>query len=206
MRHFPIVKRTLSLTFLFLAQALAQRLYGDDMLAQTWQKRIDRQSSFEFREEEANVLASLRRYGGNCQIHMVFDRTKVEPWKFSFVREGRTVLSLDGHEYSVFRTDADDPFLEEKPVRENTLYFAHFCPGSCGCVLAAYDLATGKRLWSTELKAVGSFDHSLHVNRINMRVFRGDDVVWIAGSESSGNYVEIVDARTGRILAHRVFK
>jgi hypothetical protein len=73
-----------------------------------------------------------------------------------------------------------------------------------GCTVAAYNLATGEKIWETELKAVpGAGSFGLYGNRVNMKLERG--AVCVAGQESCGDYVEVLRRTTGERLAYRVF-
>jgi hypothetical protein len=110
-------------------------------------------------------------------------------------------LTLDGHTTRVFRTV------------KNTLYFAHFDRADCGCTVAAYDLTTGKKLWETKLRAVGDIDHSKYSNRVTMGLSSspdldkdGEGIVSITGRESLGDYIEILDRASGKVLAHKVYR
>ena len=176
---------------ILLTMALVQGLRAEDLSVTEWQKRIDEEPHPKFNDSEGSVLSSLRYYRGKCQIQMTYDPANVEELTFKFVRDGKEILILEGHFYSVFRMDGD------------VLFFAKFDVTDCGCELVAYDLSTGQKLWSTQLKGVGLFDHSLYRNVINMDLAPG--VVWVTGFEGGGDYIEIVDEKTGKPLAHRVF-
>ncbi len=194
-----------------LALAVAHGPRAEESASRQWQDRIDHEECFEFSDEEASVLSSIKAYcARDSQIHVIYDPAKKGQWRFAFVHNGKPIVTLYGHEFSVFRTDAedpDDPFPEHKQGHTNTtntLYFAHFSPDDFGCTVTAHDLSTGKLLWKTPLKALGPIEHSIYDNLINMQVY--GDVLWIKGRESAGNYVEIVDRKTGRTIAHRKFK
>jgi hypothetical protein len=174
-----------------LAVVPAQGLHAEDSPATEWQKRIDREGRSDFDAGQGSILGSLRDYQGKCQIHLIYDPAKCEELTLKFVHDGKEVLSLEGHFYSVFCVDA------------NILYFAEFRWAGCGCALAAYDLNTGRKLWRTELKGVGLFDHSLYRNYVNMELAQG--VVCVRGYEDGGDYIEIMDRKTGKTLAHRAF-
>ena len=165
-----------------------------------WEKVLG-QMTFRFSESDAGVLFSLTQYGGDCKVHMVFDPKKWWRLTFQFERDGKDILTLDGHQGSVFRTV------------KNVLYFAHFPPGDCGCTVAAYDLTTGKKLWETKLNAVGTPLHSAYFNRVTMGLSslpeldkEGEGIVSITGRESFGDYVEILDRNSGKVLAHKVYR
>ena len=164
-----------------------------------WQQVLER-DKFRFSETNTGVMFSLTQYRGDCRIHLIHDPKK-QGLMFRFERDGKDVLTFYGHPESVFRTV------------ENTLYFAHFSPSSCGCTVAAYDLTTGKKTWETRLTAIGDLNHSGYLNQVTMGVSRltdldkeGEGVVSITGRESSGDYIEILDRATGKVLAHKVYR
>jgi hypothetical protein len=167
---------------------------------EAWQKTLERMP-FRFSESDAGVLFSLSQYGGDCKVHMIYDPK--ERWRltFRFERDGKEVLALHGHTGSVFRTV------------KNVLYFAHFPTASSGCTVAAYDLTTGKKLWETKLSAVGTPSHSAYSNHVTMGLSSlhdldkdGEGIVSITGRESFGDYIEILDRGSGKVLAHKVYR
>jgi hypothetical protein len=165
-----------------------------------WQKGLEGMP-FNFSERHAGVPFSLIQYGGDCKVHMTYDPKKPAGLRFRFERGGKEVLALEGHMGSVFFTD------------KNVLYFAHLPAASSGCTVAAYDLTTGKELWATRLSAVGDPDHSAYSNRVNMWLSSvpdldkdGEGVVIITGRESYGDYAEVLDRGSGKVLAHRIYR
>lgn len=163
------------------------------------QKLLER--SFGFNERDSGILFSLSQYSGDPQIHIIYDPKKRWLMSFKFVGDGKEVLTLDGHNGSTFRT-ADD-----------ILYFAHFWPWAPGCRIAAYHLRNGKELWETELSGVGQPGHSAYLNQVTLEVRHiegvdreGEASVLITGSESYGQYREVLDAKTGLQLAHKVYR
>jgi hypothetical protein len=153
---------------------------------------------FPFKDEEANVLYSLSQFQGKCQVHMITNPTKRGTLTFKFVRDGIERVAVQGHSGSVFRAD------------EHTLFFAQFSPADCGCVVAAYDLDNGREIWRTELQAVGQVPHAAYSNKVNMyywhKAGREEEEISITGHESYGDYVEWLDRKTGKQLAHRVYR
>jgi len=184
-----------------LSLATADRSRGDDSLARKWQDRLDKEPRFEF-NHDANVFSSIKDYSCDCQLHLICGPGKTLDWSLAFVKNGKRILSLDAHEYTVFCNQLRG-FEAAKRPEEDILYFAHFSPADCGCKVAAYDMSNGKQLWATDLKGVGDFDHSLWGNSVNIHLDEG--VVYIAGEESSGKYLEVLDRRTGKTIAHRIF-
>jgi hypothetical protein len=165
-----------------------------------WQNVLDR-GSFRFSESDASVLFALSQFGGKCQIHMIYDPAKWWSITFKFVKDGKELLTIDGHTKSVFCAD------------KNILYFAHFSTSSQGCVVTAHDLETGKKLWETELNALPLATHSSYSNEVTMGLsnltgteMEGEGIVSVTGHESYGDYIEILDRETGKILAHKVYR
>ena len=109
-----------------------------------------------------------------------------------FLYGERIAYSIYGRPHLVFRTTGD------------TLFGAAFAPESCGCVVIAVDLASGREIWQTRLNAVGLIPHSAHSNCVIMNL--GLEGLEIVGSESHGDYWERLDPATGRTIAHRVFR
>jgi len=157
-----------------------------------WQHTLDH-TPFRFANEEASILFSLGQYTGDPEVHMVYHPRKGRrSLELRFVRDDKVILVLAGHTYSAFRTD------------RNILYFAHFWPSSTGCELAAYDLVTGQQLWRTKLKGIDGAMHSAYFNRVTVEL--GDGAVFVQGHETFGDYTEVVDKKSGKVLAHRVYR
>jgi hypothetical protein len=175
---------------------------GTARLAQrkeTWKKVLER-DPFQFHEANVGVLYSLSQYGGDCEIHMIHYPKQPFRKTFKFIRDGKEILSLEGHTGSAFRTVG------------NTLYFAHVPLGTSGCTVSAHDLTTGKKLWETNLSAVGTPSHSKYSNEVTMGVAtffehrKGEGAISITGRESFGDYIEILDRQTGQVLGHKIYR
>ncbi len=165
------------------------------------QKALDGDKSFTFSEGDASMLFSLSQFGGKCQIHMIYDPTDWAHITFRFVRDETKLLEVKGHTQSVFR------------AKDNVLYFAHFETSSQGCVVTAHDLDSGKKLWERKLKGIRGSGHSGYSNLVTISVGsrsgideKGEASVYISGHEGFGDYVEILDSKTGKMLAHKVYR
>ena len=172
------------------------RVRGD-----AWQRALDGGGRFRFDPERATALHALPHFRAKAQVHLVYDPAKPHDITFKFVRDGAETLSIKGHTGSAFCAAG------------NVLYFAHFRSGAHGCTVTAHALDTGERLWSTAMTALDAPAHSLYANRVTMTLSRhdaaeqdGEGVVRITGHESSGDYVEILDQATGKVLARRVYR
>jgi hypothetical protein len=167
---------------------------------EAWQKILER-DAIQFSESDASVLFSLSQFGGNCQIHMIYDPARRSQITFKFVKDGKELLEIVGHKNSVFRTE------------KNVLYFAHFGTSSQGCTVTAHDLGSGNMLWETKLNAIPLAPHSAYSNEVTMGLSdltgteeNGEGIVSIRGRESYGDYIEILDRETGKVLAHKVYR
>jgi hypothetical protein len=89
-------------------------------------------------------------------------------------------------------------------VRNDVLYRADYHQMSTGCAIVAFDLKAGKPLWRTSLKGLGEIDHSKYFNRVWMDQV-DERVLAVYGKESAGNYVELVDFKTGHTVGNKVF-
>ena len=177
---------------------------AQDLLAakkEAWQKVLER-DKFRFDESNGGVLFSISQFRADCEVHMIFNPKKWFKMTFKFVRDGKDILTLEGHTGSAFRTAG------------NVMYFAHVPLGTSGCTVTAHDMTTGKKLWETKLGAVGNPPHSAYNNRVTMGLShlfeldkkKGEGIVSITGRESYGDYVEILDRETGTVLAHKIYR
>ena len=84
------------------------------------------------------------------------------------------------------------------------LYYADFHPNASGCAIVAYNLKRREELWKTPLLGMGSVSHSMYTNRVNLNVDRDHLIVY--GDEAAGRYIELLNAATGRTVAHRIIR
>jgi hypothetical protein len=178
-----------------LAMVVASSLYAEESSAKKWQDRVDKAKRSVLDELAGSVIGALQTYEENCEIHMIFSPPGLNTppdneMTFTFVRDRKDLLVLKGHRYSVFRT------------ANGVIFFADFSPYSAGCAVASYDLNTGRKLWCRRLKGLGPVEHSIYNNRVSMTL--KNDAVWIDGYEDAGDYIEVLDRKTGKCLAHRI--
>ena len=165
-----------------------------------WQKVLEREK-FRFSEAQATAKYSVSQYSGDCKIDLVSDPKRVGNLTLNFKRDGKEVLVLPGHLLSVFR------------AVDNVLFFADFEYSSAGCKVVAYDLTTEKKLWETRLNAAECYTHSAYMNQVTLDLSslegqgdKTDRVIYIRGHESYGDYAEILDPATGKILARKIYR
>ncbi len=151
-------------------------------------------AKFQFEEEKANPLYSLSQCTGDFEIDMYFHSKSTFGIIFKFIRNGSDLFIYPGHTGSVFCTNETG----------RVLFLAAFARSDSGCTLLAYDLETGKELWKTRLQALEPTPHSAYRNEVNLRI--GPGTVSVHGRETYGDYIEVLDQRTGRTLAHRVYR
>jgi hypothetical protein len=146
---------------------------------------IELPKTFAFSRGEANVEFSIRAYAGIGTVGYSGDL------KLSL--DGRDDLFVNAHRGSVFRGEKDK------------LYFADFNLRTVGGLVAAYDLSTGKMLWRTRLRAGGRPElHSVYRNEVTMDL--SPKYVTVTGKESYRDYVEVLDRKTGEVLAYKVYR
>ena len=142
--------------------------------------------------EEATPFYCTSQAGSTFDIHLINDHGKRHVWTIRILKENRKVYEWAGHRLSVFR------------ILDDRLYYARYHPSSTGGVIVAVDLGTGRELWESRLQALGGISHSAYFN--SMTLDANHDVVSVYGNEAMGRYFEIKDARTGKTVAHRLFK
>lgn len=86
---------------------------------------------------------------------------------------------------------------------DGTLYVTHYCAIATGTTVYAFDGDTGARLWQTRPWGLGSIGHSKYRNQVELRWMH--DHLAVFGKEAAGNYIEVLDPRTGRSLANQSF-
>lgn len=94
-------------------------------------------------------------------------------------------------------------------VTGDRLFFADYSAWSSGCKLIAYDLTTGKKLWSAPVEGIGPISHTKYRNRVALTLEKHPAAdawgVVVTGWESAGRYVEVRDPATGKMLANRKY-
>ena len=146
---------------------------------------------FALYEPEASLKFSVSQYKGDLKIHVV--EGDFLSYTIKFVRGQDEILVLKGHAYSVSFT-----------VNGGRSFFAHFSSHDMGCRIGCYDLDNGQTVWKTRLRAVGLESHFAYQNRVVMEV--SPKTVTVTGAETFGDYIEVLDRQTGRLLAHRVYR
>jgi hypothetical protein len=59
-------------------------------------------------------------------------------------------------------------------------------------------------LWKHGLRGLGGIGHSKYSNAVH--VANDGKVIKVYGKESAGNYLEYVDAKTGKTVGHKIFE
>ncbi|MEM9068462.1 MAG: hypothetical protein AAGE52_08145 [Myxococcota bacterium] len=99
---------------------------------------------------------------------------------------------------------ADDPTPGAVLAADDQrVYLARYHPIASGCVVYAYDRASGTELWRRGLWGVGEVTHSAYENRVQMRL--EDSRLLVFGWESADRYLEILNVTTGAVVGHRSF-
>ena len=166
-----------------------------------WLKLLDG-GQYRIPDNYSGLLRSLGNFSADVNIHIIFDPKNKHRMDFKFVRDGGEILTVRGHEHSAFTSS------------ENTLYFAKYQRDSTGCTVMAYDLASGKQLWQTELHQSQPKGHSGYRNFASIRISsegeaRGEKkgaAIVITGKESYVDYVEVLDRQTGDSLAIKEYR
>lgn len=101
--------------------------------------------------------------------------------------------------HEVVHSGVNSPFI----VKDDVLYFPRYATLRTGCKLEAYDLKQRKYLWQTWLYGIGKVGHTKYNNQVWIRM--DGDVLFVYGKEMKGSYLEIVDIKSGRSLANRIY-
>ena len=188
-----MIARTLPMAWVLTIAGLSacaheppQGAESNDQRKAHWQKYAENYGEIDLSRVIADVFNSMLGYSGDCDIHLI-QRPRSAIMRLRFVRDDREILAFSVEVTCVFRDS------------NNVLYFGHYIDSKAQRSVAAYDLETGKTLWRTVL----TNQHFATFNREGQfTVQLREDVVFIAGKESTGRYIEIFDQKTGQRLAY----
>ena len=82
-------------------------------------------------------------------------------------------------------------------VQENKLIIAVYCPIATGSDLICVDIYSGQEIWRADVKQL-SIGHSKYSNNVFIKLI--DNKIILAGNEAGGNYIQVIDAHTGKSL------
>src|SRR5262249_15650702 len=123
---------------------------------EVWQRYLEQQE-FSFTKRYDELVGSFLRFSGSCQLTLVNDTASKPPLSIHLRRDGKEILSLECDRQSSFAT------------KDNMLFYAVFPRATTGCIVQAFDMTTGKKLWETEqLTGFPPFGHSAYGNRVTM--------------------------------------
>jgi hypothetical protein len=140
-------------------------------------------------QSEASLDWSLSNYKGPFTV-TVENRNWLRKI-IKFAREDDVLLSWEA--------DPTGAFVD---VGHNTIVYAAYSDHSAGCRLVAFDLSARKELWRNWLRAAGIVEHSKYSNQVILRRTH-PRYLTVLGKESAARYIEIVDIKTGKTVAHR---
>lgn len=147
------------------------------------------QDKWKWADEHASILHYFAQAPNNYQIELI-KGVKADRWDLEMrITSGAKTLHR-------WKTHSEGAFV----IKDATLIYAEFHMMSSGCELRAYDLDQQKEIWRTPLDGLGPISHSKYRNRINMEI--QNDRVVVYGNESSGQYIESRDLKTGELIDH----
>jgi outer membrane protein assembly factor BamB len=112
------------------------------------------------------------------------------------------VWRIDANSKTVWARELESQFVDAAAMAyaDGRVFVAHHSHIASGCGLYALDADTGEVVWHSQLRGLGPVSHSKYRNRVQIRI--DGDRIAVYGWESSGRYVEIVDAATGKTLSN----
>lgn len=184
--------------------------------SKAWQAWLEA-DGFSFLNREGLLFEALLAYSGPCELHLVRDadqppdasgQTKQHaipqdvPLSIKLVRGRREILALPCRPSDTFTAAQNAFFIASHPE------FAQ------GCTVRAYDMSTGKLMWETDdLTGFEFGGHSAYGNAVKIRATHlrtnadtANDAVVVLGRESFGDYKTVIDVKTGKTLAHKIYR
>ena len=159
---------------------------------QDYQKIADA-TAWSWSAERASVGDSFLKFPNTYQVELIRKKNKYGEITIRLVDDGKELYAWEGHYRSVFSLNGD------------VLVYADFHPSRNGCSVVAFDLKKQKQLWKTDLKGLGPIPHFRYSNSVTLEIIN-NDAVRVFGNESAGQYLEIVDLKTGNTVGHRKYK
>jgi hypothetical protein len=176
----------------FLVASLSSLACATSVFGQDYQKIADA-TAWSWSTERASVGDSFLKFPNTYQVELIRKKNKYGEITIRLVDDGKELVAWEGHYRSVFSLSGD------------VLVYADFHPSSSGCSVVAYDLKNRKQLWKTRLQGLGPIAHFRYANSVNLEIIN-NDAVRVFGNESAGQYLEIVDLKTGKMAGHRQYK
>lgn len=139
------------------------------------------------------------------RIHIVCKPKQRHVREYRIVRGEEVILSVVGHKESPILIDG------------KMLYFCEYWDWTAGCTVVAYSLIDGKEIWRKELDQEKPKGHSDYYNKVIMvlqpgrtypdsKKVDGASTIKVVGVESYCDYVQYLDAETGRSLVIRNYR
>lgn len=137
-----------------------------------------------------NNLNRLQDSQVTCQINWPHKSNSFSEFQVRILNNNNEELcKFDAHPNTVF-------------VRKNSMLFVtDYGYMISGCSVIAFDLKLRKQLWTTRLQGLGPIAHSKYSNYVNIAIEK--ELVIIYGKESSGRYIELLDAQTGKTVGNK---
>ena len=176
----------------FLLASIFSLICANLAYGQDYQKTAD-STPWTWATERASVGDSFLKFPNTYQMELIRKKNKYGEITIRLVDDGKELVAWEGHQHSVFTSSG------------NVLIYADFGHSRTGCSVVAYDLKNRKQLWKANFKGLGSIDHFEYSNSVNLDIIN-NGAVRVFGNESAGQYLEIVDLKTGKTVGHRTYK
>ena len=205
------------LTVVFIASPLA--IAEDDLSDEfkkrqmAWSEYVSTQSrgfDVNYKNPFSPLDIALMSFADNCKdagirIHVVCKPGIFKPREYRIVRDEKVILSFLGHKETPIRTDG------------KMVFFCDYGDSTAGCTVVAYGLDDGKEIWRKALDQAKPMGHSGYYNKVIMKLLTGRtypdskkeggaSTIKIIGMESYCDYVQYLDAETGKSLAIRNYR
>lgn len=107
------------------------------------------------------------------------------------------LVHTDPHGEIRWTAELSRPFVPTSSMVRagDRLYATHHCAIASGASVSAVDRASGRVLWTTELEGLGPIGHDKYRNETRIALDPRGLVIY--GNETQGQYIEILDPRTG---------
>ena len=141
-------------------------------------------------DRESTIMAYFMRASKTYDVALTRRAKDVDRWSIvaTITAASKKIFEWETHDEGAFAFSGD------------LLVYSNHSRIATGCEILAVDLTDGSVAWSTHLKGAGPISHSEYRNRINLVL--ADGKVTIYGNESGGQYIEILDVKTGEMISN----
>lgn len=171
------------------------RISAEDATSRLPKQQLADQASWAWDDGEASLIHSLRAYHqGRYSWSITSYPNDITSLDLQVFQDGQLRYQQRVHWQTVLRIEGD------------SLYLVRYSEVSPGGQAVCVNLGDGKTLWSCEIGQVVPWKSHFHSAYFSSRILHlYDGHVWVWGKESRGCFLNVLDAKSGTLVAARLY-